>query len=331
LFFKKPRVLITGGAGFIGRHLARRLVIEGFEVRILVRPTSNIESLNGYPVELAFGDLRDQISLVNATEGVDLVYHLGAVIYPVSVSNQLYWDVNVKGTENLIKACLATNVNRIIHCSTVGVLGSIKNPPADESYPYDPLDIYEKTKTEGEKIALRFARDVELPLVIVRPTSVYGPGNTRLLPLFKLIAKQNFIMLGKGETLIHPVYIDDLIEGLYLCAEKQEIVGQIYIIGGAEYTSLNRFVTAIARVLEVENPRNHIPILPVKMIGSLCEAIFKPLRIEPPIHRRMINIFTKNRAYDISKAKNDLGYSPTVDLDTGILRTIEWYRIEGYI
>jgi len=239
--------------------------------------------------------------------------------------------VNVEGTRRLLEAAWQAGVQRFVHCSTVGVQGEIKNPPADETAPYNPGDVYQESKCEGEKAALKFFADSGLPGVVIRPVGIYGPGDTRFLKLFKFIYNGKFRMLGSGNVLYHLTYIDDLVKGVILCGEKPEAVGQIYTLGGNEYVTLNELVTLVAEALEVPVPSKHFPVWPVWFAGLLCEMACRPLRIEPPIYRRRVDFFIKDRAFDISKARRELGYEPEVDLRAGLKRTAEWYRAQGLL
>jgi nucleoside-diphosphate-sugar epimerase len=320
------RVLVSGASGFTGSHLCRHLVARGYDVRALVRKTSNIRELEKLDLEIAFGDITEPGSLDKAVKGVDIVYHIAALYRQESVPSKLFWDVNVYGTKNLLEASLRAGIQRFIHCSTVGVQGEVSNPPAKETDPYNPGDDYQMTKMEGEKLALRFFIENELPGVIVRPVGIYGSGDARFLKLFKHIKNGKFIMFGSGNVLYHLTYIDDLMYGFELCGEKKEALGQIYNICGNEFVSLNQFVAIIADALEVPVPRRRLPFWPLWVASILCEGICKPLGIEPPIYRRRADFFRKDRAFDISKAKRELGYEPKVDLKTGIKLTADWYR-----
>ena len=327
------KVFVTGGTGFTGRYLVTRLLKEGNEVCVLVRRFSNTEKLKKLGVNLVLGDVRDKKLVNNVVKDMDTVYHLAAVWREGGgIPKSVFWDVNVTGTKNLLEASLQANIERFIQCSTCGVLGHIANPPADETFPYNPGDIYQRTKCEGEKLALEHFHKKGLAGVVVRPTGIYGPGDLRFLKLFKSIYDGKFIMVGKGDVLYHLVYIDDLVEGIMLCGKKKNAIGQIYIIGGEEYVSLNELVSLIARNLDVPVPPKNFPFfLPVWTAALACEIVCKPFGINPPIFRRRVDIFRKNRAFDISKARKELGYKPKVSLEEGIKKMAKWYKKEGYI
>jgi nucleoside-diphosphate-sugar epimerase len=324
-------VLVTGAAGFTGKALAEKLVRRGDEVVGLVRDASMCDELRHMGVRLITGDIKDRTTCVEAADGVTTVYHIAALFRRAGFPDSEYWKVNVEGTRNLLDASVSAGVTRFVHCSTIGVCGHIENPPADETTPYNPGDIYQVTKMEGEKLALSYARDGSLPVVIARPASIYGPGDLRLLKMFRMIRKRRFVILGSGKPTFHMVYIDDLTDGLVRCAESGKAVGEVFILAGEEYVTLNELARLIAQVLGVAPPRVHLPAKPFQVLGSVVERLCVPLGINPPIYRRRVDFFTKSRAFSIEKARSLLGYSPKTDVMTGIERTARWYEEEGLL
>jgi nucleoside-diphosphate-sugar epimerase len=325
------KVLITGGTGFVGGHLVERFLKEGFEVRALVRKSSKLENLKRLKAEIVFGDVTKKESLKKALRDVEKVFHIAALFRQARFPDKAYWEVNARGTENILEASLEAGVGQFVHCSTVGVLSHISNPPADETHPYNPGDVYQESKAEGEKLALRYWRDRSLPVVVVRPAMVYGPGDLRLLKLFKAIARGRFIMLGSGKTLAHFVYIDDLIQGFLKTASEEKAEGEVYIIAGETPITLNELAKMIAEELNVSLPPIHLPVKPFQVLGSICETLCRPLKIEPPIFRRRVDFFTKDRSFNIAKARRELNYSPCVGMKEGIKRTATWYKKKGYL
>ena len=282
-------------------------------------------------VDLALGDLRDQHAVGIAMKGIDVVYHIAALFRPENVSRKEMWECNVEGTRNLLDAAVREGVQRFVHCSTVGVHGDVKNPPATEEFPYAPGDYYQESKTEGEKLALAYSAQGKLPIVVFRPGGIYGPRDLRFLKLFKAIKRKIFVMLGSGNVLYQLIYIDDLIDGIVLCGTRDEAVGQVYILTGESPLTLNQMVANIAQVLGVRPPWLRLPVWPVYLAGLGCEIICKPFGINPPLYRRRVDFFRKTRSFDISKAKNDLHFEPKTDLKSGLLRTAEWYQQQGYL
>lgn len=322
------KVLVTGATGFTGGYLCEGLVERGYQVRALSLPNQDMSKLEKLGVEVVIGDLTKKETLAPAVKDINVVYHIAAIFREQDVPNSLFYDVNVGGTKNLLEASLEAGVLRFVHCSTVGVQGKIKNPPADENAPYNPGDVYQRSKVEGEKLALQFFKDHkdEIEGVVFRPVGIYGPGDMRFLKIFKFVDNGKFMMIGSGKVLYHLTFVKDLVDGIILCGEKKEAVGEIFTLGGNEYLELNEFVKLLADVLGVKPPKRRIPAWPVWTAGLLCEILCYPFRIQPPIFRRRVDFFIKDRAFDISKAKRLLGYNPKVDLRTGLKLTADWYR-----
>jgi nucleoside-diphosphate-sugar epimerase len=318
-------VLVTGGAGYTGGHLCRKLISQGERVRTLVLPGSGTESLKALGVEVVMGDLTRKETLPPAVHGADTVYHIAAVYREENVARQEFWNVNVHGTRHLLEAALEAKVKRFVHCSTVGVQGDIQNPPATEEAPYNPGDYYQESKMEGELLALKFHKENGMPVVVFRPVGIYGPGDMRFLKLFRMVQKKMPI-LGSGNVLYHLTFIDDLIEGIRLVGETPGIEGQIFTLAGPRYMTLNELRMIIAEVLGVKLCRLRFPVWPVWTAGAVCEFLCRPFRISPPIYRRRVDFFIKDRAFDISKAQRFLGYDPKIDLQEGLSRTAAWYK-----
>ena len=325
------KILVTGATGFTGGHLARRLVQNGADVRALVRNPQKAVHLSRQGMSLVTGDLRDPASLKKAMEDIDLVYHIAATFRQENISVADMWAINADGVTNMLEAAIANGVERFVHCSTIGVHGDVKTPPATEETPYAPGDHYQESKTAGEKIARTYMEGGKLPIVIFRPGGIYGPGDMRFLKLFRPIKNGRFIMIGSGEVLYQMVYIDDLVDGIILCGTHEKAVGNIYILTGETAVTLNRLVEAIATVTGGSPPRLRVPVMPIYALSYLCELACKPFGIEPPIYRRRVDFFRKDRAFVIDKAREDLNYQPQVDLLTGLRRTASWYEEQGLL
>jgi nucleoside-diphosphate-sugar epimerase len=319
-------VLITGGGGFIGSHLVESQVAQGHRVRVVDLHVERLSHKVSHPnLEVVTGDITDVDLVRRLLERIDVVYHLAAAHLDVGLSDDYYRRVNVDATLNLLEAAQAAGVSRVVHCSSVGVIGDVENPPADETTPCNPSNIYEQTKLAGEQAALRFAQESGLPVVVVRPAWVYGPRCPRTQKLFRTISKGHFVMFGNGRTLRHPVYVSDAVRGLELCGVANDGSGEVYIIAGAEPVTIETLVRMIAQILSVRPPTVHLPVALGKLVGYTLPLAFKPLgRQQPPFSRRSVDFFLKDNAYDISKAKQGLGFQPQLGLHSGLEETWRW-------
>ena len=260
-----------------------------------------------------------------------MVYHIAAIYRQAGTGGDTYRAVNATAVRQIIEAAARAGVRRVVHCSTVGVHGDVEHPPAGEDAPLKPGDVYQVTKLEGEQLARDAGRACGIEVTIVRPTGIYGPGDRRLLKLFRGVARRRFFTLGAGNIFYHLTYIDDLVDGFRLCASHPNAAGRTYILAGAEVTTLNDLVGLVGDVAGVAPPTLHLPVWPFWTAGALCEAVCVPLGIEPPIYRRRVDFFTKSRAFDITRARTEIGFTPRVGLRDGIGRTLTWYREQGWL
>ncbi len=325
------KVLVTGGTGFTGSYLCKALIEKKYDVTALVREGKEIKELEKSGVKKIIGDLAKPETLSGKLKGFDTVFHIAALYRVEGVSKNLFTIVNAEGTRTLLNESVKSGVKRFIHCSTVGVQGEIKNPPAKEDAPYSPGDHYQESKLEGEKIALDFFKQGKIGGVVVRPVGIYGPGDTRFLKLFKHIYRGNFKMIGKGKALYHLTYVEDLVDGIILAGKKENISGEIYTLGGEGFLPLDELISLIGKVLGKKVSALKIPLLPIYIASWICEIVCRPLKIEPPLFRRRLDFFTKDRAFDISKAKKELGYSPKMPLEKGLRITAKWYKEKGLL
>jgi dihydroflavonol-4-reductase len=324
-------VLVTGATGFIGQALARRLLASGERVRVLARRPGKVAEA-GLPVhEVYEGDITDPMAVERAVSGAGTVYAIAGTFREPGLSDERYREVNVAAVRHVMEAAKKHGVRRVVHCSTVGIHGNVVGGPANEDTPIRPDGIYEVTKAEGDRTALDHARD-GLEVVVIRPAPVYGPGDTRLVKLFKLAARDRVLLLGNGRPHYHMVYIDDLVEAFRLAGVTPGVSGEAFIVAGAERPTLEDLVRRIGGLTGHASQRIlKLPAGPLLGLGDLCELVCRPLGLNPPIYRRRVEFFVNNRAYDIGKAERRLGYRPQVSLEEGLARTAAWYRAQGLL
>jgi nucleoside-diphosphate-sugar epimerase len=326
------KVLVTGGTGFTGSHLVRRLLDRGHEVLVIDSQKGLFyDELKGKGATIHLGDITDKHLLDKLTPGCEVVHHLAAAFRQLNVPDRYYWAVNVEGTRCLLDAAQRFRVRRFIYCSTQGVHGHIQNPPGDERSPIAPEDYYQLTKYEGEKAVQEYAMR-GLDTVTLRPTAIYGPGDPgRFLILFRLLKRGTFLMFGDGGIFYHPVYIENLVDAFELAAETEGIQGETYIIGDEHFYSLNALVQHVGTALGVPAKIRHLPFWPLWSAAWACEMLCKPLRLTPPIFRRRVDWFRQVRAFSVEKARKELNYQPKVAIEQGLAKTVMWYQQHGYL
>jgi len=327
-------VLVTGATGFVGNHLTRRLIDIGASVRILVRKSSNpelVSELEQVGARIYYGDVSDQDSVNEAVEGVSYIFHIAALFRQAKFDDSVYYDVNVEGVRHIINAAEANNVERLVHCSTIGVHSHIVNPPADETEAYRPADIYQVTKCEGEKLAKEAFAAGRVKGAIIRPAMIWGEGDTRILKLFKGVSRRKLPIIGDGKTMTHWIYVHDLVDGFILAAIREAAIGQVYIIAGEKAVPLEELVERVAECAGTKPLPVKIPACPVQLAGSITEAICRPFGIEPPLYRRRVDFFTKDRHFDITKAKTELGFRPRNTFEQEVSNIYNWYEEQGWL
>lgn len=323
--------LVTGASGYIGGHLVDLLFKENVNIRLFVRDKSKVQKYVDQGVPVFEGKLEDVNSIRPAMQGVYGVYHIGAVYREAKHPEEYFFQVNAEGTKNVFEEAIAAGVKRVVHCSTGGVLGDVTNPPGNDKTPYAPGDMYQRSKVEAEKIALSYYKSGKISGVVIRPAMVYGPGDTRHQKLFKMVFREKFFYVGDGLRDVHFVNVEDLVRGFKLGMEREEVTGEIYSIAGKAPTKLKYAVDIIAEHYKVKKPWLHIPVKPMQLAGTICEIICKPLGIEPPLYKRRVDFFTKNRNFDVDKPKRELGYEAKMDVSDEIKYVADWYKNNGWV
>lgn len=326
------KVLVTGGTGFTGKALVRKLLDEGHEVVAMdYKEGLKTDEIRGWGAKVIIGTVVDKAIVEQAVEGAEVVFHLAAAFREMNVPETYYHEVNVGGTEVMLDAALRHGVKKFVYCSTCGVHGNIDNPPGGEDAPIQPADYYQQTKFEAEPKVLEYQKK-GLKVTILRPAAIYGPGDPeRFFMIYKRVAGGKFPMFGNGKTFYHPLYIDNLVDAFILSMQEGVGDGGTYLIADEEYVEIRDLVTRVGKAMGIALKINYFPVMPLVIIGHFFETICKPFKIVPPIFPRRVDWYRQNRAFNISRAKTELGYDPKVGLDEGLKKTADWYRQEGYL
>ena len=324
-------VLVTGANGYTGHYFSRYLAERGVATRAMYYPPDGKPDLKHELLELVPGDIRNRNEVERSLEGIKTVYHIAALYRPTNVPQRAFWDVNVDGTRNMVELAVQAGVERFVHCSTIGVHGTTGKTPVTEDAPIQPDDYYQETKWEGEKLALELSRELGLALSVIRPAGIYGPGERRFLKITQLVNRRRFVMFGSGETCYHFIHVKDLSDAFVLAAQGERSTGRSYIIADDGAITLNSMVAMLADSLGVRRPGIRLPYALLKSAAIVCEGLCKPFGISPPMHRRRAAWFVSSRAFDTSRARDELGYSPTVKIEDGMKEMVGSFSEAGWL
>jgi len=324
--------LVTGASGFIGGRLAERLAIEeGVRVRAMVRNLKRGERLGKLQLEIVKADLLDLPSLREAISGCDLVFHCAAMVRETGDRNE-FFRTNVKGTENVLKVSSDIGVKKFIHFSSVAVYGL--NPPdgADEATPYRPCgNLYCDTKIAAEKAVWIAHQEAGLPVVVIRPTNVYGPySNAWTIRPIKLINSGQMMLINGGTGLCNYVYIDNLLDATLAATKRDPSVGQVYLITDGIAVTWKEFFGYYAEMAGKPEIRS-VPEWLAKTIALGMEMTSKITGKPPKITREAVGFLTRQARFSIEKARRELGYQPRISLKEGMKLTEQWLREAGYL
>lgn len=325
-------VLVTGATGFTGIVLTRKLVEAGLKVSAVARKSSNLDPLHDLDINWFRGDVFDEEIMRQAVAGQEYVFHVAAAFRDAKSSEQDYWNVHVGSTQIICEEVFKNpDFKRYIHISTIGVHGHIENPPATEEYSFSPGDGYQRTKLQAEQWLNAFAADNNLPYTIIRPAAIYGPGDRRLLKLFKMALKPYFLLLGKGKCMYHLVHVDDLTNTFIIAATHPAALRETFISGADEPIAIADIARIVAEHFSKKMKIVRLPIGPFFLAADICEAMCKPFKIEPPIYRRRVAFYSKDRNFDVSKMRDVLEYEPRHGNKEGIIETADWYVEQGWL
>ncbi len=331
----KPLILVTGAAGMVGSHVARRAVEAGYPVRCMVRPTSRCDALANLDIDLCKADLCDPESLEPAVKDAAVIVHAAAMLGDWGPAEQ-YRAVNVEGLRSLLNAAEhGTSLRRWVQISSLGVYPARHHDGTDETVPpdLDGFDGYTQTKAEAESILERYHREKGLPMVILRPGFLYGPGDRHVIPrLVEQIVKGRMKRIGDGKKLLNNTYVGNLVDAVMLAIEREEAIGQIYNIRDGRLVDRNECIDTIARYLDKPLPGS-VPEWLVRGAVGWFERIarLRGSKTAPMLTKTRIKFLTLNLDFSIQKAQQQLGYAPQVDFQEGIRETLDWLSQEGLL
>jgi dihydroflavonol-4-reductase len=327
-------LLVTGATGFIGSRLALHAHRLGMDVVATGRAETDVEidrlkELRAASVPVEIGVLQDVDFARRITDERTIVIHLAAAQHESEMPEAYFRSVNVDGVRVLLEACQRASVQRFVYGSTIGVYGDAHAAVLDETSQPCPDNIYTRTKLEAEALVRSYANRFEC--CVIRIPETYGPGDQRLLKLFRAIDRGRFVMIGRGENLRQCLHVSDLVRGLLLAARHPAAPGEIFVLAGREAMTTNEMVRDIAAALDRRPPRVHAPLWPFVLAARVLEAVLPSLHVKPPLHSRRLDFFRKSFVFSTAKAQTLLGFQPEIDFPTGAAETARWYRLRGYL
>ncbi len=317
------RALVSGATGFLGGHLAQVLHGLGYRVRILVHKRHRVEHLLALGMEIVEGDLLDTASLVRATAGQSIVFHTAGKVTDWGPRAE-YFQVNAEGTRNVIAACRESGVGRLVHVSSLSVLGLPRTGEVvteETPYPVSLPDWYSQSKKAAEQLVRGANGAGGLATTVVRPGVIWGPGDITIVPrLADLLRRREMILIDGGRNLLGLSHIESLARGLVLAAESPGAMGQTYHLTDGEEITAREAVDALAAVLGVPGARLSLPYRAVYAIAALIEgaALLAGRTTPPRMTRYGVRLVACHCRYDIGKARRELGYRPAVTFREGI-------------
>ena len=319
------KVLVTGGTGFIGSHLVEALVEKGASVRCLVRTPDKLRWLENVDVEIVQGDLTDFDSLIPVVSDVQTIFHLAGKTS--SLTEEDLYLTNAQGTMNLLKANVQGNPNlsRFVYISSLAAAGpSLNGRPVCESDHPNPLSPYGASKLAGEEAVMAF--HPQMPVTIIRPPVVFGPRDIAILNFFKTIKNGIKPVLGWRTRYGSFIYVEDLVRGILLAAEKKNAEGQTYYLVSDNLIAYQELNNAIARALGKKGLTMHVPISWFAIVVAIREMVYGMKKKATIMNRHKVHeVRERFWVCDGSKARKELGFTPEFSLEEGLDKTADWY------
>jgi dihydroflavonol-4-reductase len=328
------RIFLTGGSGFIGSRLAPLTIQSGHAVTVVTpintpAEQARCDALAKAGIKVVIAPLEDSAVIARELQGHDAVIHLAAAQHEAQAPESHFHRVNVDGTRSLLELAAKAGVRRFVHGSTIGVYGSAAAGSLDEQSPLAPDNPYGRTKAAAEQVVRQFESPMEW--AIVRISETYGPGDMRLLKLFRGIRKGRYLTVGHGENLHQLIYVDDLSRGLLAACSAPAVVKQTVVLAGSEQITTNAMVSAISEAVGNNKRVFHAPLWPFILAAVVFESTFSPLGLKPPLHRRRLDFFRKSFSFSTTKAQQVLSFRPEVGFNEGARKTAQWYQANGLL
>lgn len=318
------KVLVTGGTGFLGGHLARRLLRQGAEVRVLGRNPVACAELARLGAEVVQADLRDENAVREACRGMEVVCHAGAMSEAWGRKRD-FFEVNVGGTRHVIKGCREFGVRRFVYVSSSSVTFDGRSHRCiSEATPFPKrfASVYSESKKVCEDVT-REAAGYDLETVIVRPKALFGPGDPSLLPRIVRAARAGrLVQIGAGRNEIDLTYIDNAVDALVLALEHRNAANRTFLITGDETVRLWPFLRDILQRLGLPHELRRVPFRAVYALACLQEARATLSGREPVLTRFGVSLLARTQVCDISLARRELGYQPKINVAEGVQRTL---------
>jgi nucleoside-diphosphate-sugar epimerase len=343
----KERVFVTGGTGFIGSHLVRKLTRLGHEVTVLARPTSSLRFLPEKRVTVTTGDVCSPDGVNRGMTGCSIVFHNAALTTDWGQKRDFY-SINIGGTKNVLEAARKQGVKLVVLTSTIGVMGEEDCTVSKrEDIPYRPripyflsglvesgMNHYRVTKTQAERLSIEFCREHGIDLVVIRPAWVYGPREFHAGPyLFcRAVLEGTTLLPGCRHNLFHVVYVGDLVESMVAAMHKRPAGVNVYTVGNEPVPTMDRFWRTFCKYLELPPPR-YLPKWLVYPLGLVLEFIYLALKLKSPplLTRARVYMCYASNVYDITRAKRELGFEGGTTLEAGVAKTVRWWKMNGFL